>query len=224
MPDPQGKSETTKTRECPLKSRWLWGIVSVLVLFLFFYPNPLLYAHTLAHVAHPPIEPAAIAHYSATLPDDPARIEQWVRERIAYDADGYQDWGVAFYIARPDQTLRRGGGHCWDRAMVLASILEEKQIPYRLFANWMHAWVDYAGRQPYQEYEYPKYAAFRWEQGRWHFQGMGWLTVVPRQSIWLTRLLWHILSWPQKIALLTAMLSAIGLQWRFRRRSKAGAH
>ena len=174
--------------------------------------------------AHTPIEPAAVVHFSATLPDDPARIEQWVREKVVYDADGYRGWGVAFYIASPDQALRRGRGHCWDRAMVLASILEEKRIPYRLFANWMHAWVDYAGREPYQEYEYPKYAAFRWEQDRWHFQGIGWLTVVPRQSVWLTRLLWHILSWPQKIALLTAMLSAMGLQWRFWQRSKAGAH
>lgn len=122
-----------------LRSRWLWSAVCVLLLFLIIYPNPLLCGRTLAHAVHPPIEPAAVAHISATLPDDPARIEEWVRERITYDANDYAGWGVAFYIASPDQVLRRGRGQCWDRAVVLASILEEKRIPYRFFANWLHA-------------------------------------------------------------------------------------
>jgi hypothetical protein len=156
------------------------------------------------------------------LPNDPARVEEWVVENVIYDANDYADWGVVTYIASPDEVLRRGRGPCYGRAVVLASILEDKHIPYRLFVTFMHTWVDYDGRQPRKQYEDTRYAMLRWEHERWHFQGMGWLAIVPQMSIWLARLLWRVVPWPGKVALLALILGAIGLQSQFWRRLKVG--
>jgi hypothetical protein len=205
----------------PLKSRWLWGGILLLVWFLAAYPRPSLFVRTMAHFAHLPIESAAVAHVSATLPDDPAAIEAWVREQIAYDANDYAGWGVAFYLAGPEEVLRRGRAPCYGRAVVLASILEDKGIPHRVFGTTLHMWVDYAGRQPLGPLEAPRYAVLRWEDGKWHGQGLGWLPLAPLMVAWgLGRFYWSGLPWVGKLAAVAIALGAIW--WCFRRQADRG--
>lgn len=209
-----------------MKSPWFLGsllITAVLVvLFLILCANPSLYAISLARALDPPIEPATVRDISATLPDDPESIEEWVRREIVFDANDYAGWGVILYIATPREVLERGRGPCYARAVVLASILEEKGLQYRLMANMVHVWVDYAGRQPKHWHERPEYAAFSWNEEQWHFEGMGWVIAAPRQAVWLAKHLWHTTSWVQK-AMLSAMIAVtIGLQWRIWRRQESG--
>lgn len=126
--------------------RWLGGGILLLVwLFLAAYPKPSLFIRTLTRFVHLPIEPAAVADVSAMLPDDPSTVEDWVRQEIAYDANDYAGWGVIFYIPSPEEVLRRGRAPCYGRAVVLASILEQKGVPYRVFGTTLHMWVDYPG-------------------------------------------------------------------------------
>jgi hypothetical protein len=184
--------------------------------FLVLYPHPSLYVQNLERALHPPIDPAGVAYISATLPDDPSLIEQWVRSEIVFDADDYAAWGVVLYIATPAEVLERRRGPCYGRALVLASILEAKSIPYRVMANTTHVWVDYAGREPIHWYERPQYAAFILVDERWRFAGMGWVMALPHQVTWLVGHLWATIPWTGRIILLGALLSVSGggLWWR----------
>ena len=204
------------------RSRWLWAAFLVAVVFaasvLILCANPSLYALSIRRAIDPPIEPAMVRDVSAHLPDDPARIEEWVRQEIVFDANDYASWGVVLYIATPEEVLERGRGPCYGRAVVLASILEEKGLQYRLMANMVHVWVDYAGRELRHWHERPEYAAFSWENGRWRFEGMGWIVAAPKQALWLTKHLWATTSWMQKTALSAVLTVAAGLQWRIWKR------
>jgi hypothetical protein len=205
------------------KSRWLWGGILLLVWFLVAYPRPSLLIRTLTRFVHLPIEPAAVAHLSATLPDDPAYIEDWVRKQITYDANDYAGWGVVFYMAGPDEVLRRGRAPCYGRAVVLASILEQKGIPYRVFGTTLHMWVDYTGWTPLNPLETPCYAVLRWEDGKWHWQGLGWLQIAPLMVAWgFGRFYWSGLPWTGKGAAVAIALGAIW--WYFRRQVGRGTH
>ena len=61
------------------------------------------------------------------------------------------DWqvnGVPWYFPTTAQVLRAGRGDCESRAVVLASILKAKGIPYQLRMSFDHIWVDYPGKRP----------------------------------------------------------------------------
>jgi hypothetical protein len=217
------KPEKMKMHMRLLKSRWLWGSILLLAWFLAAYPRPSLLIRTMARFVHLPIEPAAVAHVSATLPDDPAAIEAWVRKQITYDANDYAGWGVVFYMASPEEVLRRGKAPCYGRAVVLASILEDKGVPHRVFGTTLHMWVDYAGRTPLNPLETPRYAVLWWEAGKWHWQGLGWLQIAPLMVAWgLGRFYWSGLPWLGKLAAVAIALGTIC--WYFRRQVGKGTH
>jgi hypothetical protein len=210
-----------------LRSGWLLGGLSAACLFavafLVLYPHPTRYVQNLDRALHPPIDPTAVAQVSARLPEDPSLIERWVRNEIAFDANDYAAWDVVLYIATPAEVLERGRGPCYGRAVVLASILEAKGIPYRLMANTTHVWVDYSSREPMHWYERPQYAAFVLGDGRWRFAGMGWVAALPHQVAWLVGHLWATMPWTGKMILLGALLSAVGVVLWWRPRHSAGA-
>ena len=197
------------------RSSWVLGVPLAACLcalgFLVLYPRPALCVQNLERALHAPIDPAAVAQVSETLLEEPVLIERWVRSEIAFDTNDYAAWGVAFYIATPGEVLARGRGPCYGRAVVLASVLEAKGIPYRLMANTTHVWVDYEGREPIRWYERPNYAAFSMEDGRWRFEGMGWVAALPQQSAWLAGHLWATVPWPGKAILLTVLFCACSL-------------
>ena len=149
------------------------------------------------------------------LPGDPAQIEAWVIEHIRRDANDYANWGGFFYIASPEEVLSIGRGPCYGRAVVLASILEDKHIPYRVFMMPGHVWVDYADRVPtvWPEFEKSEYAIWRWENGRWRYHGFGWLRILPRMFVIQMQLYWRIMPGMGKIVILMVILMCIGLVW-----------
>jgi hypothetical protein len=135
-----------------------------------------------------------VAEISASLPDDPVKIEGWVIYNIGRDANDYANWGVIFYIASPAEVLSIQRGPCYGRAIVLASIQEDKGIPCRLFMMPGHVWVDYAQRAPliWLEFEKSEYAIWRWENGRWVYNDWGWLAILPRMAAIHADLYWRI--------------------------------
>ena len=138
-----------------------------IILFLAAYPRPVLFFRTMARAIHPPIDAGVVAEISRSLPDDPAKIEAWVIEHIERDANDYANWGVIFYIASPEEVLSIQRGPCYGRAVVLASILEDKGIPYRLFMMPGHVWVDYTDRTPTIWPEFEKSEYCRLALGKW---------------------------------------------------------
>jgi len=122
-------------------------LAAVWVLFVL-YPNPVMLVRSIDHVLHPDVDAQAAAPLAATMPDDPRQIER----RVLGDAVPYEyDWrvdGVPWYFPTTREALARGRGDCESRALVLASVLAAKGIPYELKMSFDHIWVEYPGKQP----------------------------------------------------------------------------
>lgn len=117
-------------------------------ILLVLYPNPLDLIISIKRGINPEIDPAAVETRLELeeLPSDPADIETAVLQMIPYSHD-WAVYGEPWYVPTVEEALDKGRGDCKARALVLASILEAKGIPYRL--NWspIHVWVDYEGKQ-----------------------------------------------------------------------------
>ena len=115
---------------------------------LVLYPNPLLLARSITQSWTPVIDPAAVRALAATLPDDPAAIEQAVLTRIVPYAVPWDVYGVPWYYPTPAEVLAAGRSDCEGRAVVLASLLAAKGIPFSFSASFDHIWIDYPGKHP----------------------------------------------------------------------------
>ena len=111
------------------------------------YPDPRVLLAAIRNTVRPPISAEAVAAWARSLPDDPAEIERAVHARVQY-AVPWQSTGVPWALPGPAQTVARGLGDCQARAVVLASVLAAKGIPYQLRASLDHMWVEYPGKAP----------------------------------------------------------------------------
>ncbi|HMK92903.1 MAG TPA: transglutaminase domain-containing protein [Thermoleophilia bacterium] len=125
--------------------RWLLALIAVLFAFFVLYPNPLVLVRSIEHVRHPKVDPQAAASIARTLPNDPRLIEQAVLTRIVPYAYDWQTAGVPWYFPTTREALAQHRGDCESRAVVLASILAYKHIPYQLRMSFDHIWVQYPG-------------------------------------------------------------------------------
>ena len=94
----------------------------------------------------PEVDVASVEQLSQTLPDDPNLIEDMVLTKIPYKYD-WEMHGVPWYFPTVKQVLANGEGDCKARAIVLASVLESKNIPYSINVSPIHVWVDYEGKE-----------------------------------------------------------------------------
>ncbi len=111
------------------------------------YPDPMVLVHSVQNIVHPRIQPRAVAAIAARLPDDPKKIEAYVLEHQVPYAYDWQSAGVPWYFPTATDVLRQGVGDCESRAIMLASLLAAKHIPYHLSVSFDHIWVDYPGKQ-----------------------------------------------------------------------------
>jgi hypothetical protein len=123
----------------------LFPLLLVLWVLLVLYPNPVRLAMSVQRLVEPGINATAVESASAGLPDDPAAIEDSVLESIPYGYD-WQVYGMPWYFPTVKEVLQAGEGDCKGRALVLASVLEAKDIPYSLNTSPIHVWVDYEGK------------------------------------------------------------------------------
>ncbi len=128
-------------------SRWLllflWGSWALVAL----YPDPGVLVESTRNLLQPQIQPNAVAALAATMPNDPRLIEQRVLNQVVPYAYDWQTAGVPWYFPTTAQVLQQGRGDCESRALVLASILAAKHIPYQLRMSFDHIWVQYPGKQ-----------------------------------------------------------------------------
>lgn len=113
---------------------------------MVLYPNPLNLIKSVQRGFDPNIDPAAVESLYRDLPSDPVAIESTVLQQIPYSYD-WEVHSMPWYVPTVEEVLDKGRGDCKARALVLASIFEEKNIPYRL--NWspIHVWVEYEGKE-----------------------------------------------------------------------------
>ncbi len=125
--------------------RKLQTTVLLLLWTLFvLYPNPLLLLRAVGQSWTPVIDAAAVREIAAGLPNDPAAIEHAVLTRIVPYGVPWQVYSVPWYFPTPAEVLAAGRSDCQGRAVVFASILQAKGIPYTLDASFDHIWVNYA--------------------------------------------------------------------------------
>ena len=120
-------------------------LLLILWVLLVLYPNPLSLVASMRRLATPSVDAAAVESLAASLPSDPAAIEEWVLQNIPYQYD-WQVYGMPWYYPTVDEVLKNGAGDCKARAIVLASILEAKGIPYEINSSPTHVWVHYDGK------------------------------------------------------------------------------
>jgi hypothetical protein len=137
----------------PARPRWPGRRLTTTLLCLLWalfvlYPNPTLLPRAAANAYDPKIDPEAVRHLADQLPDDPAYIEQRVESDLVPYAVPWQTYGVPWYYPTTREVIEQGAGDCQARAIVFASILEAKGIPYTLRASIDHIWVEYENKQP----------------------------------------------------------------------------
>jgi hypothetical protein len=120
-------------------------VLIVLWVLLVLYPNPLRLGASVQRLASPRVDPAAVESLADSLPSEPAAIEKAVLDSVPYSYD-WEVYAMPWYFPTVDEVLKNGQGDCKARAIVLASVLEAKGIPYRINSSPTHVWVDYDGK------------------------------------------------------------------------------
>ena len=111
------------------------------------YPDPGVLVRSIHNGLRPRVDPAAASALAARLPDDPRLIEAYVLEQHVPYGGRLAVGGRALVLPdRAPRHLAAGPGDCESRAMVLASLLAAKGIPYDLRMSFGHIWVEYPGK------------------------------------------------------------------------------
>ncbi len=124
----------------------VFPLLLLLWVLLVLYPNPVNLVVSIQRAVHPHTDPAAVASLANEMPDNPADIESAVRETFPYSYD-WRAHGMPWYFPTVEEVMEKGQGDCKARALVTASILEYKGIPYRLQFSPIHMWVEYEGKE-----------------------------------------------------------------------------
>jgi transglutaminase-like putative cysteine protease len=142
MPDGLERSENSFRRVF----RRYFPLIFILWILFVLYPNPLNLIISIQRVFNFDADPGAVEFMLNDFPSDPAAIEKAVLAGIPYRYD-WDLYSMPWYCPSIEEVLEREGGDCKARALVLASVLEAKNIPYQVHSSPMHTWVGYEGKQ-----------------------------------------------------------------------------
>jgi len=117
-------------------------------IFLVLYPDPSVLVRSISNIEHPDVDAASVRSLAATLPNNPQLIEAAVLTRFVPYAYDWQVNGVPWYFPTAAEVVKAKRGDCESRAVLLASILKAKGIPYQIVMSFDHIWVQYPGEQP----------------------------------------------------------------------------
>jgi hypothetical protein len=184
MPDVSGASENAFRKAF----RRYFPLIFMLWILFVLYPNPLNLVMTVHRIINPDVDPGAVQLMLDDFPSDPVAVESAVLARISYRLD-WELYEMPWYFPTVEEVLERGEGDCKARALVLASVLEAKNIPYQLNSSPIHVWVDYESKQE-NLYENPqvKFYQYNPESGERQFQipeiGIGEVMDSWQQQLW----------------------------------------
>ncbi|UCC67439.1 MAG: hypothetical protein JSV79_09925 [Armatimonadota bacterium] len=168
------------------------------------YPNPWVLVQNLARYRRLPIDPRIEGKMGWQLLPDPGQIELFVDSLLVPTAD-WPLYRVPWYVPTAAEAARASHGDCEAKAVLLASLLAGKELPYEIRASFSHIWVDYPGRRA-RPGEAKNLAYLQGEPGRLRAR---WPAEVPwrevlavqreqlweamplgRKALWLLGLLW----------------------------------
>lgn len=124
----------------------VFPLLLVLWVLLVLYPNPLNLLASIWRAVDPATNPQAVTALAAGMPEDPIDIEPAVLEAIFYRYD-WEIHGMPWYFPTVEEVIEKGQGDCKARALVMASVLESKDIPHTIRFSPIHIWVEYEGKE-----------------------------------------------------------------------------
>jgi hypothetical protein len=136
------------------------------------YQDPRRFVDSVTRLRHPPVDADAVAELAAGLPGDYKAIERFVHEYVPYRS-AWEVYGVPWYYPTVKEVLADRAGDCQARAILMASILEAKGMPYTMRYSLDHVWVDYPGKEA-EGLEDPAKSFVASE-------GKGWAAKLPRK-------------------------------------------
>jgi len=142
MKEPVSMSDRTAARVF----RRYFPLLLILWILFVLYPNVANLVISLYRAAEFKPDPSAVESFLDGLPSDPAEIEQAVRAIVPYRYD-WEVYGMPWYCPTVAQVVEKRQGDCKARALVLASILEAKNITYQVRYSPIHTWVHYESKQ-----------------------------------------------------------------------------
>jgi len=181
--DPEGSEKASRRI-----FRRYFPLIFILWIIFVLYPNPLNFVISIERLRNFDVDPGAVEFMLNDFPSDPVAIEQAVRAKIPYSHD-WTVYNVPWYCPTIDQVLERGTGDCKSRALVLASVLEAKNITYQVNLSPTHVWVHYENKQDTSiENDEVEFYQYDPETGERSFKipNMGFNRVMKafRQSFW----------------------------------------
>ena len=126
--------------------RKYFPLIFILWILLVLYPNPVNLIFSIQRVLNFDADPDSVEFMLNDFPSDPTDIEKAVLSRIPYRHD-WELYGMPWYCPTIEQVLERGAGDCKARALVLASVLDAKDINYLVHSSPTHIWVQYESKQ-----------------------------------------------------------------------------
>lgn len=110
------------------------------------YPDPRPFFSSVARLKNPPVDASAAAEMAATLPDDYKVVEEHVKAYVPWKP-AWTIYGLPWYFPTVPEVIVDKAGDCQAQAVLMASILEAKGMPYTLRYSFDHVWVDYLGKE-----------------------------------------------------------------------------
>jgi hypothetical protein len=165
------------------------------------YPNPRPFIESISRLRHPPVDGDAAAGLATQLPDDYKAIEDFVADYVPWKP-AWTVYNLPWYFPTVQEVIRDHAGDCQAQALLMASILQAKGMPYTLMYSFDHVWVDYPGRTV-TTLEDPDTSFVK-------DAGGGWLSSLPKKfpigTIVKTRVAYHWTPMP----LLQKLLIVVG--------------
>jgi hypothetical protein len=131
------------------RSWWFPAVLFFLGWTLFtFYPEPADLATSIYRVFRPPVDAEYASLYVHLFADlnEPAEIDLRVNELFPYQYD-WMTFGKPWYFPTVTEAFSQMAGDCKTRLLVLASVLDARDIPYHIAISPTHVWVDYEGKR-----------------------------------------------------------------------------
>lgn len=169
------------------------------------------------HYVHLPVDPTILEMVPQPVPQTAREIEAYVKRLVPWTAD-WQVYGLPWYFPTPREAVAARRGDCEAEAVVLASLLAARGLPYQFRASFSHLWVDYPGRA---ERRGERVAEAIWQNVDGRYQAQ-WPALPELRANFLNQkeLLWdHLALWRRVLLLLGWPAIIIGVP---RRRLRAG--
>jgi hypothetical protein len=199
--------------------RRYFPLIFILWILFVLYPNPLNLIISIQRVLNFDANPGTVEFMLNDFPSDPVAIEQAVLVKIPYRHD-WEVYSMPWYCPTIEEVLERGTGDCKSRALVLASVLEARNIPYQINLSPTHVWVNYEGKQETSiENEQVKFYQQDPETGETQFQipHIGLSKVM--DSFW--RSFWTPMPDGRKALLISGLLALIAARVILRKKRTA---